>query len=257
MNSLSFAEIISQSVIQENKYVFRSLGSPDDLQLEYYERLFDSFENGYSIPNYQVAVDWYCKAYPHESDSEYLPTTVKHAYSWMLEGFKREIRLERSEQVIKNLLALFTDWQDVAEVYSLNKQALDSLPYKVKNHCLTEVELLTEAVHGASRVIVEGIEIIKSCLPSALQSTHRNLTEREKALMHCYKEGPPIKKNQPLYDDYITFCTTRKRVSYPNESKSKARSLIKSIEKVLPHLSEAERKQAQNEIDTIRANFSN
>ncbi|GAB3949551.1 hypothetical protein GCM10028805_25980 [Spirosoma harenae] len=82
-------------------------------------------------------------------------------------------------------------------------------------------------------------------------------TEREKALIYCYKQLPPISKGQPLYNDYITLTTPKKRIAYPNESLKKAKSLIASIEKIMPKLTDSERKQAENEINTIEAKFSN
>lgn len=83
------------------------------------------------------------------------------------------------------------------------------------------------------------------------------LTVREHALIHCYKQLPPIKKGEPMYDDYIGFATPRKRLAYPGDSKRKADLLIKSIENVLLHLDEIERQQAESEIVTIEAKFSN
>ncbi|MBD2705371.1 hypothetical protein IC229_32450 [Spirosoma sp. BT702] len=83
------------------------------------------------------------------------------------------------------------------------------------------------------------------------------LTDREKALIHCYKGLPPISRGEPLYNKYIALATPKKRISYPNDSIVRAKRLIASIEKILPMLDEFERKQAENEINTIWANFSN
>lgn len=83
------------------------------------------------------------------------------------------------------------------------------------------------------------------------------LTERELALIHCYKQLPPIKFGEPLYADYMRFARPGDRTSYPNESKRKAKSLIRSIEKIKPYLTESEKINAETEIKTLEASFSN
>ncbi|MFD1144551.1 hypothetical protein ACFQ4C_25715 [Larkinella insperata] len=83
------------------------------------------------------------------------------------------------------------------------------------------------------------------------------LTERERVLIHCYQQKPAIVRGQTGYADYMKFARPGDRIRYPNDSERKANSLIRSIEKILPYLTETEKKQAQSEIETIRANFRN
>lgn len=83
----------------------------------------------------------------------------------------------------------------------------------------------------------------------------QGLTNRERILIHCYESGRVINKGEPDYNDYITFATSTKRKSYPNNSGSKAKSLIRSIRKIIPHLSQRAVQQANSEIDTIEANL--
>lgn len=83
------------------------------------------------------------------------------------------------------------------------------------------------------------------------------LTERERVLIHCYRQQPAIVRGQQGYQDYMNYARPGDRTSYPDESTRKANSLIRSIEKILPQLTDTERKQAENEIDTIKANFRN
>ena len=83
----------------------------------------------------------------------------------------------------------------------------------------------------------------------------QGLTNRERILIHCYELGRVINKGEPDYNDYVTFATPTKRKSYPNNSDSKAKSLIKSIRKIIPHLSQRAVQQANSEIDTIEANL--
>ncbi|WP_018620857.1 hypothetical protein [Spirosoma luteum] len=82
------------------------------------------------------------------------------------------------------------------------------------------------------------------------------LSARERALIHCYKDLPSVKKGEPMYNDYIDFATPKKRIAYCNDSKRKADLLIKSIERILPSLTDLEKKQAESEIRTIEAKFS-
>ncbi len=82
------------------------------------------------------------------------------------------------------------------------------------------------------------------------------LTRREEVLIHCYQGGPPIKCGQPGYAQYLEFGRQTDRIRYPDESERKARSLIRSIENTYPYLTEPQKRQAENEINTIKANFS-
>lgn len=60
---------------------------------------------------------------------------------------------------------------------------------------------------------------------------------------------------QPGYADYLAFGQTKKRIRYPDDKIKKAISLIKSIEKIYPYLTEAQKKQAEYEVITIESNF--
>lgn len=82
-----------------------------------------------------------------------------------------------------------------------------------------------------------------------------NLTRREQVLIHCYEQGKVINKGEPDYNDYITFATPSKRAAYPNGSQSKVKSLIKSIEKILPSLTQKAAQQANNELETLKASI--
>lgn len=94
-----------------------------------------------------------------------------------------------------------------------------------------------------------------SKLNASLQTVGLNL--RECVLVHCYRGAPPILRGQPGYDDYIKYGRTTDRIRYPDESKRKAKLLIKSIEKTFPFLTETQIKQAENEVNTIKDNFQN
>ncbi|WP_020599370.1 hypothetical protein [Spirosoma panaciterrae] len=102
-------------------------------------------------------------------------------------------------------------------------------------------------------------EIIKNWVKKYGRISNRQdgLTDRERALIHCYNLQPPIKKGEKLYNDYCDYATPIKRLAYSNDSSKKANSLIKSIEKILPYLNEKAKLQAESEIITIRAKFSN
>lgn len=89
------------------------------------------------------------------------------------------------------------------------------------------------------------------------EETQVDLTEREQILVHCYQQKPPIVRGQPGYPDYLRFARPGDRTAYPNDSVRKAKSLIRSIERILPFLTEPESQQAQKEVITIKANFHN
>ena len=89
--------------------------------------------------------------------------------------------------------------------------------------------------------------------PINYKSDPNKLTARERTLIICYEAEKVINKGEPDYNDYITFATRAKRIAYPSESKSKAKSLITSIRKILPKLSEKARQQAENELNTIES----
>lgn len=82
------------------------------------------------------------------------------------------------------------------------------------------------------------------------------LTNRQKMLIHCYKEGSPYLRGTKEYNDYRRYQTPTKRQSYPNDSPHKANRLILDIEKIITYLPENARQQAEKEIDTIRSKFS-
>lgn len=89
--------------------------------------------------------------------------------------------------------------------------------------------------------------------PVPPKGEQQELTARERVLIHCYEERKPIKRGEPDYNDYITFAIPAKRLAYPGDSPSKAKSLLNSIRKILPYLSEKAAQQANNEIHTIES----
>lgn len=96
---------------------------------------------------------------------------------------------------------------------------------------------------------------LSTALPQV--SDEPELTQRERVLIRCYKQQPAISRGQEGYQDYMTYARAGDRCSYPGDSDRKAKSLIRSIQKVLPYLTDAEKEQAVNEIDTIQAKFRN
>lgn len=120
-------------------------------------------------------------------------------------------------------------------------------------------------LHGDNRVI-EGNEIgnISNESPRTNLALSKlsirlgtvGLTERENVLVHCYRGEPAIENGQPGYADYLKYYQTSNRIRYPDESPRKAKSLIKSIQKTFPYLTETQKETAENEISTINANFS-
>ncbi|GAB3688466.1 hypothetical protein GCM10027592_03430 [Spirosoma flavus] len=105
--------------------------------------------------------------------------------------------------------------------------------------------------------LIQQISKSQSPLPTSTQTItdKQGLSIREQMLIHCYEQGRVIKRGEPNYNDYITFATPTKRKSYANGSEKKAKSLVNSIRKILPHLSPKAVQQANSEINTIESNL--
>lgn len=122
------------------------------------------------------------------------------------------------------------------------------LIFKLKKE-LEALRTESERVFGEAKAKIEAR--IKE---SEVRNEH-GLTAREKILIHSYEGKEPIPRKDKRYNDYLAFCTPTKRKAYPNDSPKRAKSLVKSIEKILPLLSESAKQQAENEKQTIEANF--
>ena len=82
-----------------------------------------------------------------------------------------------------------------------------------------------------------------------------SLTGREQILIYFYEGGKMILRNDPKYNKYITWSTKHKRLAYYNNSQSKLKKLIASIEKLIPHLTEKAKQDADSELNTLKGHL--
>ncbi|MVM40380.1 hypothetical protein GO730_26515 [Spirosoma sp. HMF3257] len=87
--------------------------------------------------------------------------------------------------------------------------------------------------------------------PKPSANDEKPLSQRQRILKHFYEGGKMVPRQHNKYNKYITFSSSRKRLSYPNESQPKLKLLIADIEKVIIFLSDKAKQVAEYELNTL------
>ena len=80
----------------------------------------------------------------------------------------------------------------------------------------------------------------------------KELSKRQRILIHFYEGGNMVERKNADYNDYNTFCTPKKRLAYSNDSQPKLKYLINHIEEILPNLTEKAKQQADSELSILK-----
>lgn len=236
-----------------------------------------------ATPNHEDVIRFYGKHYPQRSAPAI--AAIEEGYEWIWNEFKikaevKILDLERNERVrfVKTIADFFKSLENDKDAYVAFLEPLqafgdkmatewpdddEDMPKLLLPYYGTHPQRQAKALQNAIWIINEGRALFDSFLnehkSSATQAhqtptpkaAEQELSARERTLIICYEERMVINKGEPNYKHYITFTTPKKRIAYANASLNKARSLVKSIRKILLHLSEAAAQRANGEINTI------
>lgn len=178
-----------------------------------------------------------------------------------LTAFVGELKVTASAAEERSRVDWCQEFRRVLETLSEQLTTFDSRPLSIPNEIENWPDIdhtLRTLANDHIRPLLDQYEgIIKKYLPntSSIENQPDGLTRRERVLILCYEDKEVIKRGEPDYNDYITFATPTKRLAYPNGSAVKAKRLIVSINKILPHLSKNATQQAINEVNTIESNI--
>ena len=136
--------------------------------------------------------------------------------------------------------------------------------------------------HTWEKTVSEFVDVKKNELKSRIGSPNEKnwairhavpgRTQRQYILLYCYQDLPGIQRGnmanklaedlgftsgESLYQDFVKYATTRKRIRYTDDSIRKAEQLINDIEDIMVDLTPSQKERAEREINTIKTKFCN